>query len=173
MSHRVVKGLKWARLDDVGPGFSASRARGAKRAGLKYEKDLAKAFGPKAAHGRWIKFEDQNGIGFAQPDILYPNGKELFIVESKYTWVPEAHTQIALLYQPLLECIYADAKIFGIVACKVLTQFGAAKRVVCSDMDQAMNFARGGEVPILHWIGTGPLWPGRLRGLLSPAALGL
>lgn len=171
--HRVVKGLRWASLDPVGPGFSPKRARGAKRAGIKYEQSLAEAFGARAKHGQWIKFEDSNGLGFAQPDILYPLGDTLFIIESKYTWVPEATSQISLLYRPLLECIYPTAKIEGIVACKVLTAFGATRQVVCSDMDQAIALARGGQMPILHWIGVGPLWPGRMRGLLPAVPAGL
>lgn len=163
MGHRVIKGLKWARLDEIGPGFGVSRPRGAKRAGIKYEKDLADAFHGKAAHGKWIKFEDQNGIGFAQPDILFPFNVELFIVESKYTWVPEASTQISLLYKPLLEYIYSSNKICGIVACKVITQFGATRQVVCSNMEQAINLSRNGQIPVLHWLGSGPLFLEKIR----------
>lgn len=171
MGHRVVKGLRWARLDDCGPGFGPSRPRGAKRAGVKYEKDLAHAFHGAAKHGQWIKFEDQNGIGFAQPDILFPSGEELFVIESKYTWVPEACTQIAFLYKPLLECIYPTAKIWGIVTCKVLTQWGAKQQVVCSNLDDAMVLARTGKMPVLHWIGTGPLRAGRAKAVASDLGL--
>lgn len=174
MGHRVVKGLKWARLTPDGP-FSAGikRPRGAKREGLRYEKQIAQAFGPTAKHGQWITFEDKNGLGWAQPDLLFPKGNELFVLEAKYTWVPEAHTQIGQLYLPLLEAVFESSKIFGIVMVKSLRP-EAKRHFICSTMERAMEIARlSGECPVMQWLGTGPLWAGASRAQLVAKELRL
>lgn len=174
MGHRVVKGLKWARLSPDGPFASGiKRPRGAKREGLRYEKQIANAFAGTAKHGQWITFEDKNGLGWAQPDILFPKGNELFVLEAKYTWVPEAHTQIGQLYLPLLEAVFESSRIFGIVMVKALVP--AAKRhFICSTMERAMEIARmSGEAPVMQWLGTGPLWATGGRAALVVKELGL
>lgn len=171
MGHRIVRGLKWAELAQQGPpGLGVKRPRGAKREGLRYEAAIASAFGPLAKHGQWIKFEDQNGLGWAQPDILFPHLGELYILEAKYTWVPEAHTQIELLYKPLLECIFSR-RAFGIVICKVLT-IVAKRHEIVNTIDRAMAVAPA-SVPVLHWIGSGPLFASPTGRPLSPSAIGV
>ena len=160
MAHRVVKGLKWARLSSDGPfGGKISRPRGAKREGLRYEKAIAQAFGPTAKHGQWITFEDSRGLGWAQPDILFPKGGELFVIEAKYTWVPEAHSQIGLLYLPLLEAVFESSRIHGIVMVKNLVPL-AKRHFICSTMERAMEIARlgAGNAPVMQWLGNGPMW---------------
>ncbi len=175
MGHRVVKGLKWARLSPEGP-FSAGvkRPRGAKRAGLQYERAIANAFGATAKHGQWIAFEDKNGLGWAQPDLLFPKGLELFVLEAKYTWVSEAHSQIGQLYRPLLEAIFESSRIYGIVMVKALIPL-ARRHYICSTMERAMEIARleREEFPILQWLGTGPLWANGGRAQLVAKELGL
>lgn len=175
MGHRVVKGLKWARLSPDGPpGLKGSRPRGAKREGLRYERQIAQAFGPTAKHGQWLVFEDQNGLGWAQPDILFPLRNELFVLEAKYTWVPEAHTQLGQLYLPLLEAVFESSRIYGIVMVKALTPM-ARKNFICSTMERALEMARlGTGAPVLQWLGTGPMWQaGASRAALAAKELGL
>ncbi len=174
MGHRVVKGLKWARLSPDGPFASGvKRPRGAKRAGLQYERAIANAFGTTAKHGQWIAFEDKNGLGWAQPDILFPKGLELFVIEAKYTWVPEAHSQIGQLYQPLLEAVFESSRIHGIVMVKSLRP-EAKRHFICSTMERAMEVARlAGEAPILQWLGTGSMWATGGRAGLVAKELGL
>lgn len=173
MGHHVVQGLKWAMLVPQGPFAKVSRPRGAKAKGVRYEKDLAGAFGPAVQHGQWIKFEDRHGIGFAQPDILLPLGGELFILESKYTWVPEGHTQIEQLYRPLLECVFSSNKIYGLVVCKVLTQWAKQRATIVSSLDDGLEVARVRRPCALHWIGVGPLFRPPARAPLSAQALGI
>lgn len=151
MSHRVVKGLKWARFSAEGPGWPKARPRGAKAAGLRYERELVKQF-KGAQAGKWIEFEDQNGRGFAQPDLFFILRGEVVCLEAKLRWVPEGHSQGELLYKPLLEEIFRlPCRV--VVVCKVLTPWVPRERV----FSRLADALRGGQSssPVLHWIGTG------------------
>lgn len=150
--HRVVREVKWAELRDEGPGFGVKRARGAKAAGLRYERALAKAL-PGARHGQWIEFFDANGHGWAQCDFLLSRRGELVVLEAKYSWVVEGHLQLELLYLPLLEKVLGQRPL-GIVVCKNLTPTSPR---ASAGLDDAIARARRGGRSVLHWIGVGPL----------------
>lgn len=171
MSHRVIDGLKWAQLDEVGPGFGRSRPRGRKAAGLRYERELAKAL-PSAKHGQWIRFADRHGLGFAQPDFLIELRDVVVVLETKYTWVAEGHSQIELLYRPLVETIWRKP-VIGIVVAKVLTP-DCRQLAVWRSLDEALNAGLGGERSgVWHWIGSGPLFSPSVPKGLTPESLGL
>lgn len=157
-------------LDPKGPGFAPSRPRGAKGAGLRYERALGKAL-PKETHrGLWIKFEDRNGLGWAQPDFLLGFDGKIAILEAKYTWVPEGHSQIELLYRPLVERIW-QTPIVGVVVCKVLTSAAGGAREIFSSLGEALAQGREEKSGTLHWIGTGPLFKKSSAKPFPPEAL--
>jgi hypothetical protein len=54
---------------------------------------------------QWLMFEDDNGEGYAQPDLFIHAGEKILVVECKLTRVG-AFEQIALLYWPLLWRIF-------------------------------------------------------------------
>jgi len=155
--HHVISGLVWARPGE-GPGFAPTRARGAKAKGLGYERSLGAALGPKVLHGQWFQFQDRSGLGWAQPDFLLEWAavqREMVILEAKYTWVAEGHSQGELLYRPLVE------KVFGcparvVVVCKVLTE-ATPKNRIFSSLEEAIEGAALRST-VCHWIGVGPLW---------------
>lgn len=72
---------------------------------LKRELDLIAKYNPKGQHDlyieQWLKFYDDNGLGYAQPDLFIHTGEQILVVECKLTRVG-AFEQIALLYWPLL-----------------------------------------------------------------------
>jgi len=153
MSHRAIEGLRWARFAAQGPFEAPRRVRGAKAQGLRYEKALAHAL-RGAEWGRWIEFEDRNGHGWAQPDLFFALREEIVVLEAKYTWVAEGHSQGELLYKPLLEHLFRK-KCRVVVVCKVLTPLTPRGRVF-GRLEDAVRASAGGSC-VLHWIGTGGL----------------
>lgn len=149
---RVISGLIEASACPRPKCIPQSRPRGAKRAGLKYERDLARGI-PGAKHGQWFEFTDRGGHGYCQPDVIFSHQGRIVVLESKYTWVESGHRQIGQLYKPVLERALARP-VLGIVVCKVLT--GETPRDwVCSNLDEAISRASLGLPTVLHWIGTG------------------
>lgn len=148
MGHRRIVGLKWARPLRGVPPFGPAKPRGAKRQGLLYERALASAL-PTAKHGQWFEFEDANGLGLAQPDFILPVGGALVVLEAKYSWVPEAQTQIERLYRPILE-IQTAKPILGIVVVKRLV--AGIEAPICGSLREAIILAKPGVPSVLHWM---------------------
>jgi hypothetical protein len=150
MSHRKVVGLKWARLGE-GPELPIRRPRGAKALGLRYERALARAL-PGAIHGQWWEYEDLNGHGWCQTDLILRVGSNIVVLEAKYSWVEKGHEQMEELYFPVVEEALGTWPL-GVQVCKNLRQ-GA--RHVSSTLEQSIDQARVGR-SVLHWLGVGPL----------------
>lgn len=100
---RTISNLKSASALAERPScIPASRPRGAKAAGLRLERAISDAL-PGGLHGQWFAFEDENGPGFCQPDIIYPFLPDFFaVIEIKYTLVPGAHQKLSNLYLPVV-----------------------------------------------------------------------
>lgn len=149
---RAIAGLKWAVAREVGP-FSAARARGAKAYGIRYEKQLAEALGPRALRGQWFQFEDSAGKGWCQADLLMKWGDVLVCLEAKYTWVQAGHDQLDKLYLPILRSIVAGKQpVVGVVVCKRLTPRMPGVEVART-LEGALERAIAGQRTALHWIG--------------------
>ena len=140
--HRRVAGLQEVSLCD-NPWGKAARAKGAKALGLRFQRTVEKAL-PAALHGQWLRFKDNNGLGFAQPDIIFASASALHIVECKLTDTSEADSQIKELYLPLLAALWAGP-IHQIVVVKYLSPLTQRSRVVGS-WDEALAH----PTPILH-----------------------
>lgn len=175
MTIRMVKGLKWARPTTRPGCILIGRPRGAKRAGVKYERDLAIAM-PHLVHGQWFEFEDLNGHGYCQVDFLWHYGDEsVGILESKYTWTEDGHRQIERLYRPVLEGA-GWRNIWGIVVCKkLIPNMGS---VHSTDVEIAITRAKEGKRSTWCWIGGfvpqprfGAFGPNHDRALAGPKAL--
>lgn len=138
----------------------ARRVRGRKRAGIKYESDLAGSIRLALTghwplwHGQWFKFVDKNGPGCCQPDILLKTEFGTAILESKYTWTEAGHLQIERLYTPVVEKAWPGVPAFGIVVCKVLTP-DVRPEWVCRDLATAIKRSASGLKTVFHWIGAG------------------
>jgi hypothetical protein len=148
MPHREVFRLKWARLAYSNP-WPKSRATGAKREGLKYEKEVGKAL-PQARANVWVEFCDDNGPGFCCPDYVLKVNGALVIIECKLTDCADAYTQLSHLYLPVFEML-TGAKPHGIVVCRNLSRRSALpvhsiREALESDVKRP-----------LHWMGWGDL----------------
>lgn len=150
MSHRRIIGLEWA-LESVGPAaFTAKRRRprGAKGAGVKFERELAKRLGSAARHGQWFQFLDLNGTGYAQTDLLLFSAEAVFCLEVKLGNIEAGEAQFRELYKPLLEHIYG-LPAYGIVIARHLTANTLAERTVQTLYD-ATRLAASGPC-VLQW----------------------
>lgn len=66
-------------------------------------KELSPSF-PSLLHNPWIRFEDLNGLGWAQPDLVIPENDHVRLIEVKLTRRP-VDRQVAL-YGSLLGAIF-------------------------------------------------------------------
>lgn len=170
-SHRVVEGLLWATAVQEGPWGVKPRARGAKAAGLRFERQVAAAL-PRAIHGQWFKFEDANGVGFAQPDLLLGLGhRTVAILECKYSWVPEGHSQMELLYAPIVMAALRPDRLVLVQICRNLRPGASTAARICGTLEEAIECSTDGRA-VWHWPAKAPALTGFVRGPLSPAHIG-
>lgn len=156
MAHRQICGLQYAALCLRPAHIPKSRPKGAKAAGLRYEKALSAAI-PRAEHGQWFEFSDLNGPGHCQIDLLIEGKKRVVVIECKLTNVEQGFAQIKELYFPIVEKIWPDKKPLGIVACRHLSN--------CPDLGLVEHTLKGaimraevqGIIPILHWLERMPI----------------
>lgn len=169
--YSVVGSVLWALPISRPASIPKSRPRGAKAHGLRYERTLAKAL-PEAQHGQWYEFRDAAGRHFCQLDLLLrPKYHAPVVLEVKYTWVLEAHTQLARLYMPVVERALG-VRPLGIVLCKNLTP-ETPRKFLARDWSEALALANAGLTPILQHIG-GPLrthFPDLLSAPLAPGRI--
>lgn len=154
--HRRISGLLWAKPCERPKCIPRSRPRGVKGLGLSYERALAKALGAKAHHGPWFEFQDANGHGWCQPDFLLEIAGGLLILEVKLSLRLEAQAQIEELYQPVVELALAR-RAKGVLVTKYLKPETPMDRVVETLSAAQVALLAQGSMPILHWIGRGPL----------------
>lgn len=163
MAIRRIKGLKWAQQCARPKCIPKGRARGACAQGLRYERSLAKRL-PLAEHGQWFEYEDSNGLGYCQPDLIVKLPDRTWgVIEVKYTWVPEAHLQIEALYLPVIEAARQEP-VCGVVACKRLVE-GMRGTTVTGDLWHAFQLSAEGRRPVFHWLGKASVMSLRLLDL--------
>lgn len=156
MAHRAICGLQYAALCLRPAHIPKSRPRGAKAAGLRYEKALAAAI-PRAEHGQWVEFRDLNGPGHCQMDLLIVGAKRVVIIECKLSNVDEGRTQLRDLYFPVAEMIWPDKPPLGIVAARHLTREHNEALVEVTLKDAILRAERDKIIPTLHWMERMPL----------------
>ncbi len=161
-SMRLLSGaLNFARELSAKPDFiPVSRARGAKREGIKYERDFANALGSRARHGIWFQWRDSRGLGWCQTDVIYEHSGAVYVFECKYTWTADARRKLEGLYIPLIESILGKPT-FGIVVCRKLTR--ETPGPIVGTLEDAMRLAD--KCPTLHWDSNAP-------ALVNPANIG-
>lgn len=110
---RRIRGLKWAELVEQGP-FPDRTQRGQRacvKAGHAYERKVERYLkrldlGGEICSQQWIMFADENGLGWARPDVYILLDGVTVIFEAKLTQSRTAETQLLSLYLPLLRSIY-------------------------------------------------------------------
>lgn len=157
MTFRSIKGLISAELLSERPKcIPHGRARGAKAAGLRYQRAFGKAIGRSALDGPWFAFRDLNGNGFCQPDFVINLPSIAVVLECKYTWTPEAFAQIELLYKPVLE-MALEKPVFGFQVCKRLIPEAQKCCKVTGMLGNGLVLANSGTRVALHWLENTPI----------------
>lgn len=128
--------------------------------GLKYESivgnAIEKTLGPiaKVRKGQWFEFEDRNGLGVCQPDIIIELPNKIIVCECKLTETSNGRDQIKFLYGPILEKYY-NLPVHGIVVSRHLTM-ETNKSLICASMEMALSKSYF-VIPTLHYLGKGRL----------------
>lgn len=157
MSFRIIRGLISAEMLDERPKcIPHGRPRGAKAAGLRYQRAFGRAIGRSAMDGPWFSFRDSGGTGFCQPDFVINLPSVVVVLECKYTWTPEAFAQIELLYVPVLK-LALGKPVFGFQVCKrLIPQAHSACRVV-GMLGNGLVLANSGHRVALQWLENTPV----------------
>lgn len=133
-----------------------ARLKGAKAAGVRYEKRVAAAI-PAAEPGQWFEFCDANGPGHCQTDLLIVGKKHVVVLECKLSNVELGRAQLAELYLPVVQRVWPERKVLGIVVARHLSQEPDLWRVV-ETLDEAICKASAEKIiPTLHWLERGPI----------------
>lgn len=144
--------LRYAKFCDKPAWLRPQRRRGAKAAGLAYEKSISDALPARHLKGSWIEFEDAKGQAWCQIDFAVNVNRTVYVLEAKLTWTAEAHEKLRRLYLPLIRNITGlDAH--GIVICRAITpdtsEFGTT---IVHSLEAALSAARAGlKAPVLLW----------------------
>jgi hypothetical protein len=133
-----------------------SRPRGAKAAGLRFERALHKSL-KGSILGQWFEFEDESGPGFCQTDLLFsipgrPKGGLVIVIECKYTLVPGAHSKLSSLYIPVVEKAMG-CRAAGVVVVKNLDPRYRRGRIFTSLHEAAYAALDSGYPTLLQWSG--------------------
>lgn len=116
------------------PGFAPRlRSRGAKAAGLRYDRRAAEHFAasPGFVGHPWIRFGTRTvGLRWAQPDGLFIDFRlgRITVVEFKLKHTTDAWWQLRRLYEPLLRFIFGES-MWHYACCEVVRWYDPAIRV--------------------------------------------
>jgi hypothetical protein len=108
---RIAQRVSEAVYSPLPPPFlRKTKPRGRKRQGVKYElfaqAMMAERFGGAYRPSPWIRFTDETGRHWCQPDGLLETPHGLVIVEFKYQHTVDAWQQLRLLYEPVVEVLH-------------------------------------------------------------------
>ena len=163
-AHRKVSGLLSASPIARPKCIPRSRPRGVRALGLRFERALARAL-PTATHGQWWEYEDSDGHGYCQTDILLPWDGGFAILECKLTDTEAAREQLEELYLPVVRKALRKP-VTGIIVTRHLTRTSDLSKVHDS-LGLALIASRT-RIPVFHWLGVGALDPQVGRSGPSP-----
>ena len=123
---RPASQILWASPTETAPEFALHRPRrtGARRLGQKYESraqaHFQSQYGERYLANPWIKYQNETGLRWCQPDgLLFDivNGR-IVIVEIKYNHTSDAWWQLRHLYVPIVQVLFSDFEIRICEVCK-------------------------------------------------------
>ena len=158
-THRIVCNVAWAKESERPPGLPvAKRLKGSKGIGLSYEKRFAQTIQrclPGAKHGQWYEYCADGARGFCQPDVVVPFTGALLVLECKLKNIEQAQAQLVQLYLPVLRSCYSRP-VRAVVVSRSLSALPQGS-LVARNLLEALQLTGAGVVPVLHWLGRGPL----------------
>lgn len=134
------------------------RLRGSRAKGIKYENHVGRAlrrwhergelYG-EVILGQWFSFQDANGHGYCQPDILIVTEDLVFILECKLTFTEWAWPQLRELYKPVVEKVFQRPSIV-IQVCKNLYRIPDG---IVDSIQEVLDKPRDGNLT-WHFLGS-------------------
>lgn len=119
---------------------------------MAYQRHLARELRRRLGEvheSQWIRFIDQHGRGYAQPDIYVVGPRNVLCFEAKLTQRDEALVQLGKLYRPLLRHIYG-LPVVGVVVCKRLVYRPGRWQI--SGPEEVLDH-REEAIFTWHWLG--------------------
>jgi hypothetical protein len=106
-------------LTAKGPEFEKKNVRGAKRAGIKYERDFSLMMSnshPTYFPSQWVHFENETGWHWCQVDgiLALPDAGILLVFECKLKHTYRSFYQLHDLYLPVLQFVFPHLKLVPI-----------------------------------------------------------
>src|SRR5215471_19291929 len=147
--------IKWAQSLDGKPScIPNSRPRGAKAAGLRYERSLHSNLPAGTLHGQWFEYICSEGRGYCQTDFIVSLLPAcVAVLEAKYTLVPGAFSKLLSLYIPVVT-LAMQCPAIGIVVVKNLNPAFIHTQPIYNDLYLAAKHAHNTGMPaLLHWVG--------------------
>jgi hypothetical protein len=160
MSHRVVCNVQWAK-ECQRPScipMPKRKPRGSKGFGLSYEHRFAENLRrslPGARHGQWYEYMADGRTGFCQPDVVVPLAGAVLVLECKLKAVEQAQGQLIQLYLPVIRACY-EKPTWAAIVVRSLSALPAGS-LVARNLLEALQMAKADVVPVLHWLGRGPI----------------
>ena len=116
---RKIKNLQNAFYSNL--NLKAGKLKGSRAKGLTFERQIGRKVKRRVEQtvllNPWVSFRDENGRGWAQPDIVIEFENHIVLIECKLTQTIKAWDQLCFLYTPLLEFIYKKP-ILRVQVCK-------------------------------------------------------
>jgi hypothetical protein len=110
---------------------------------------------PGARHGQWYEYQADGQHGWCQPDVVVPLAGAVLILECKLKNVEQAQGQLVQLYLPVIRACYARPTWAAIVV-RSLSALPSGS-LVARNLLEALQMAKQDVVPVLHWLGRGPI----------------
>jgi len=102
-------------------------------------------------HNQWMRFEDSNGIGYAQTDSYLVLNSRVICFECKLTETLAGYSQLEKLYKPLLQAIY-ERPIVLVLTCKNLSRLDL-RRTEANSLREALLAPATKGVITFQWLG--------------------
>lgn len=109
---------------------------------------MAERFAGAYLPSPWIRFNDQTGQHWCQPDGLLDTPDGLVIVEFKYQHTIDAWQQLRLLYEPVISVLHPDRPLAVLEVVKWYDCAVAFPEAISLVADPALHRGRGFGVHI-------------------------
>jgi hypothetical protein len=122
--------------------------------GLKFERDLRKVLPSSAEQSVWWEYVEERRR-WAETDWIIPFCDEVAVLEVKLKRIDQAIPQVLKYSKIVAEALKIPAR--PIILVKSLAALGRVEKSVqlCESLEEALGVR--GKIPLLQWIGVGPL----------------
>lgn len=113
------------------------------------KKLLPTSFPGRVESSVWFEFFDSNGRGVCEADHIIICPDRVVVVECKLTQTPRGLFQLEKLYLPLVEFLFPEVRVQGVMICKTL--YKEPEYLVTKWRE--LSEWKGNEILTWHWLG--------------------